>query len=60
MALNKLWSHWYSQRLSAAHHGNPQLGVPLSASTWWTKLRGAASVRLVTKGIVTHSERHIL
>ena len=51
--------HWYCQWLMAIHHGDPQLGVPLTSSTWQTKIRGAASARSVTKGILTHLEKCI-
>ena len=51
--------HWYCQWLMAIHCGDPQLGVPLTASTGQTKIRGAASVRSVIKDILTHSEKCI-
>jgi len=50
---------WYCQRLMAIHRGDPRLGVPLTATTWRTKVRGAASARLLTKGILAHSENCI-
>ena len=28
--------HWYCQQLMAIHHGDPWVGVPLTASTWQT------------------------
>ena len=60
------WRHWtewdedwYLMRLQDIRNGHPRFGIPYSASTWRSKIRGMSAARTITTRIDDHSKQYV-